>query len=135
MTNRRIWILAFGAMCLAGLLMYAGFCISDSAYEASSQLRLDAWKIDNGNVVLYEAAPFRTVGSLKDAQQLSLTAFLPATNNKSFSFVAIGYVVEAYVDGESVYAFGSALDNWDVWGVKTHLFSLPDGVAGRLAGA
>lgn len=131
MINRRIWILAFGAMCLAGLLMYASFCVSDTVYEASSQLRLDAWKIDNGNVVLYEAAPFRTVGSLKDAQQLSLTAFLPATNNKSFSFVAIGYVVEAFVDGESVYAFGSAAEGWDVWGVKTHLFSLPDGVAGR----
>ena len=46
---------------------------------------------------------------------------LPDTTGESLCFITIGYAVEAFVDGERIYTFGSSLDGDDVWGVKTHI--------------
>lgn len=131
MSSRRIWILALAALCLAAGLMYAGLLVSDAVYEKARGSRLDMWTISHGNRTLYNDAPFRTAGGLKDSPRLEMTTVLPAADNKSLGFVTIGYQVEAYAGGERVYTFGSADDSAEVWGVKTHLFALPDGRDGR----
>ena len=131
MTYRKVWILALAALCLASGLMYAGGHVSDAAYEAVMPPGFDAWTVSDGTRVLQEAVPFRTAGYVKDRQRLEMTTVLPTTDYRSLSFVTIGYRVNAFVDGMAVYAFGSAPDSTEVWGVKTHLFALPDGLAGR----
>lgn len=133
MSSRKVWLLAFAALCFSGLLMYADLIISSRGllYNAVTRAVSTGWKISDGEKTLYEAAAFEKVGSLKNERKVVLAKKLPATLDKSICFVTIGYRVEAFVDGKGIYTFGSSLDSKEVWGVKTHIFKIPDGTDGR----
>lgn len=133
MSSRKVWLLALAALCFSGLLMYADFIIGNSGllYNAATRAMSAGWKISGGEKTLYEDAAFAKAGSLKNEPELVLVKKLPATVDKSLCFVTIGYRVEAFVDGKGIYTFGSSLDSKEVWGVKTHIFKIPDGPDGR----
>ncbi len=133
MLSRKVWLLAFAALCFSGLLMCADFIIGNSGllYNAATRTVSTGWKISGGAKTLHEDAAFARAGSLKNKPELVLVKKLPATVDKSICFVTIGYRVEAFIDGKEVYTFGSSLDSKEVWGVKTHIFKIPDGKNGR----
>lgn len=133
MSSRKVWLLALAALCFSGLLMYANLIISNRGllYNAATRTMSTGWKISGGEKTLCEAADFAKVGSLKNEREVVLAKKLPATVDKSICFVTIGYRMEAFVDDKGIYTFGSSLDSKEVWGVKTHIFKIPDGTDGR----
>lgn len=133
MSYRKVWILALIALLFSGLLMHTNLFMSSMGLSSNAAARKIAsgWKISNGEKTIYTKAAFGKVGSLKNEKQVVLTKKLPATAEKSISFVTIGYAVKALIDGKAIYNFGSSLDSYEVWGVKTHIFKIPDGKDGR----
>jgi signal transduction histidine kinase len=96
-----------------------------------TQKMTTGWNISGSEKLLFKDAAFIKTGELKTQNKLVLTKMLPGTAEQSICFVTIGYRVEAFIDGKNIYAFGSSLNSDEVWGVKTHLFKLPDGKEGR----
>ncbi|MHB8125277.1 MAG: sensor histidine kinase [Desulfitobacteriaceae bacterium] len=133
MSYKKVWILAFVAFLISGILMHTDLFIGNMGLSdnAAARVMSTGWTISDGNKVLYENADFLKVGSLKKQSSVVLLKKLPDTAGKSLCFITIGYAVEAFVDGGSIYTFGSSLDGEDVWGVKTHIFKVPDGMGGR----
>lgn len=133
MSYRKVWILALVALLFSGLLMHANLFISNMglSYNAAARNMSSGWKISDAVKTLYEDASFEKVGFLKDQKMVVLTKKLPDTADKSMCFATIGYAVEAFIDGKGFYTFGSSLDSNEVWGVKTHIFKVPDGMDGR----
>jgi hypothetical protein len=113
--------------------MYVNLSLRDRALsdKVSTNRISIGWHISDGEKTLAEAAPFEQVGTLKHEQNVVLTKNLPATVDQRLCFVTIGYKVEALVNNHVIYTFGSSLDSEAVWGVKTHLFKIPDGQDGR----
>ncbi|MHB1042488.1 MAG: sensor histidine kinase [Eubacteriales bacterium] len=134
MSYRKVWILALVALLFSGLLMHANLFISNmglSYNNAAARNMSSGWKISDDVKTLYEDASFEKVGSLKNQKKVVLTKKLPDTADKSMCFVTIGYAVEAFIEGKGFYTFGSSLNSNEVWGVKTHIFKIPDGIEGR----
>lgn len=130
---RKVWIFAFVALLISGLLMHANLFIMSMglSYNTAAHTMSSGWTISDGEKILSEKAAFAKLGSLKNQGKVVLTKKLPDTVEKSLCFVTIGYGVEAFIDGKDFYTFGPALNSREVWGVKTHLFKIPDGVGGR----
>jgi signal transduction histidine kinase len=101
------------------------------SYNAAARLMSSGWTISDGERTLYENADFLKVGSLKKQSSVVLIKKLPYTVEKSLCFITIGYAVEVFIDGRSIYTFGSSFGGKDVSGVKTHIFKIPDGMYGR----
>ncbi|MHB1404647.1 MAG: sensor histidine kinase [Desulfitobacteriaceae bacterium] len=133
MSYKKVWLLALAALLFSVLLMSLNLRLRAAAFsdDVSTHLMSTGWHISDGAKTLAEAAPFEKVGTLKQEQKIVLSKRLPATVNQSLCFVTIGYRVEAFVDNQSFYTFGSSLDSKAVWGVKTHLFKIPNGQDGR----
>ncbi len=133
MSYKKIWILAFIALLISGILMYTNLFTGSMGlpHNTTARLMSTGWTISDGEKVLYENADFLKAGSLKKQSRVVLLKKLPATVGKSLCFITIGYAVEAFIDGKKFYTFGSFLNGDDVWGVKTHIFKVPDGTAGR----
>lgn len=133
MTYKNIWMLAFVAFLISGILMHANLFISNIGllYNAAAQLMSTDWTISDRDKVLYESTDFVKAGSLKKQSNIVLMKNLPDTTDKSLCFITIGYTVEAFIDEKSIYTFGSSLEGEDVWGVKAHIFRIPDGEDGR----
>lgn len=89
------------------------------------------WTIFDGEKKIYENSDFDKTGWLKKQNKVILTKLLPQTSGKSVCFTTIGYTVEAFIDGQRIYTFGSSPNGYDVWGTKTHIIKLPDGEQDR----
>jgi len=130
---RKVWIFTFVALLISLFLM------KDTSFFKVLRLSADpdikemsaGWNISENENILLENAEFVKTGSLKTQNKVVLTKILPNTAEQNICFVTIGYRVEALVDGKEIYTFGSSLDSAEVWGVKTHIFKLPDGNDGR----
>lgn len=90
------------------------------------------WSISDGERIIYNSAAFDKTGWLKKQNEVILAKVLPATSGESICFTTIGYIVKAFINGQSIYSFGSSPDGSDVWGVKTHIIKIPDGGPGRM---
>ena len=133
MSNKKVWLLALVALLFSGLLMYVNLSLRDRALSdnISNGLISTGWHLSDGEKTLAEAASFEKVGTLKRERNVVLSKNLPATIDQSLCFVTIGYKVEAFVDTQGIYTFGSSIDSKAVKGVKTHLFKIPNGQDGR----
>lgn len=133
MSYRNIWILAILTLLISGALMAASIYINDIqvSHNQAVYFMNNGWYISGNNGILDKSAAFDQTGYLKNESRLILTHDLPETVNKSLGFVTIGYQVQAFVDDNPVYSFGSSLDGQDTWGVKTHIFNIPDGKDNR----
>lgn len=123
---RKIWMISFMALLLSVLLVYADFATDSTLQNVESDFVLS-----DGSQVIDPAFPFHQTGSLKQLSQWSLSTSLPKTKGDSLGFVTIGSRVTVLVDQVPIYRFGDDLNGKDIWGVKTHLVSVPDGPDGR----
>jgi len=132
-SNKKVWLLTLVALLFSGLLMYVNLSLRDRTLsdKVSASRISTGWHISDGEKTLAEAAHFEQVGTLKRERNVVLTKNLPATVDQSLCLVTIGYKVEAFVDNHVIYTFGASLDSEAVWGVKTHLFKIPDGQDAR----
>lgn len=133
MSYSKVWIFTFAAFFLSLFLMSGGSFTKGLRLSENpdTQKMTTGWNISGSKKLLFRDAAFIKTGELKTQNKLVLTKMLPSTAEQSICFVTIGYRVEAFIDGKNIYAFGSSLDSNEVWGVKTHLFKLPDGKEGR----
>ncbi|MEN6327240.1 MAG: GHKL domain-containing protein [Syntrophomonas sp.] len=134
MSHRRIWIFTLLALLLSLFFMKSiiytrTLCLSDNP---AAQIMSGGWDISDGEKTLFKNAAFLQTGSLKNQHRVVLSKTLPATHEQSLCFISIGYAVQVFINGSSVYTFDSSLNSPAVWGVKTHLFKIPDGTAGRV---
>ncbi len=134
MPRRKIWIftlvaLMFSLFLMKSIIYSRALCLSDNP---AAQIMSDGWDISDGEKTLFKDAAFLKTGSLKNQHRVVLSKMLPATHEQSLCFITIGYEVQVFINGSSVYTFGSSLNSPEVWGVKTHIFKIPDGKAGRV---
>lgn len=133
MKYKRLWITAIAAGLFSWFLIFSfSHNISTGLPNHSNALNMSAgWTISDGEKNIHENSTFDKTGWLKEQNKVILTKLLPETSGRSTSFTTIGYTVEAFIDGRSIYSFGSSPDGNDVWGVKTHIIKIPDGGQGR----
>lgn len=134
MSYRRLWIIAIAAGFFSWFLFLGGNSLKRAGllYYSNTLSMTAGWTISDGEKIVYENSDFRKTGWLKKQHKVILTKPLPATAGESLCFTTIGYIVEAFVDGRSIYSFGSSPDGNDVWGAKTHVVKIPDGGPGRV---
>ena len=133
MSYKKVWIFTFAALFLSFFLMNGSSLTKGlrlTEYPGTKKMST-GWNISEGEKILFQNAAFLKTGELKTLNKVVLTKALPDTADQNICFVTIGYQVEAFIDGQSIYAFGPSLDSAEVWGVMPHLFKLPDGKDGR----
>ena len=119
-------ILSWGIFLLCSNNTVTGLQYNSNALRMST-----GWTVSDGEKTIYEASDFYKVGYLKKQREVILEKTLPATSGESLCFTTIGYTVEAWLDNEPLYRFGTAPDGYDVWGTKTHVIPIPDSTANR----
>ena len=134
MSYKRIWIISFVAAFVSwGLFLICSHSsITGLPYNSNALSMSAGWTISDGEKNIYENSNFDNAGRLKKQNKAILTKLLPETSGKSICFTTIGYIVEAFIDGQRIYTFGSSPNGYDVWGTKTHIVKIPDGGQGRV---
>lgn len=133
MSYKKVWISTFVALLFSLFLVNFSWIVREShlLQNTSAQDLGTGWNISDGEKILFKNDDFSKTGKLKNQKKIVLTKLMPDTNKQNICFATIGYKVEAYMDNQKIYTFGSSLNSHEIWGLKVHVFRIPDGNNGR----